>query len=145
MQKYLNLDLFKIPLVQSIGIVLGISIFILPDLWTSYKLARFGVAANGLVLQANCLGKRPVVEFEFSAEDRWVVGKGSTGYGNPACRSLRRGDKVTLSYIPQDPTTNMLGHPEENLRRMVVFWIPMLFVAGLSVYFSSKWKHLWNQ
>jgi hypothetical protein len=119
-------------------------IFVFPDFKDKYRLAVFGTAVDGTVLAVSCSGRRPFITFEFVAVDRLIVGKGETGIGNPSCWALKKGDKVKLSYLPEEPSTNGLGNAKENLRRDLIFWGFLLPSLTALIYFTQAFRRSTN-
>lgn len=144
MSNFVKSKLLKTPAFCSLAFLLTFLIFVFPDFRDKYRLAEFGTAADGSVLGVNCSGRRPFVTFEFVAVDRLIVGKGETSFGNPSCWALKKGDKVKLSYLPEEPSINGLGNAKENLRRDLIFWGCLLSFVTAFLYFMQAFRRSTN-
>jgi hypothetical protein len=78
------------------------------------RLAADAVPTNGRVTATDC-PKHGTVHYAFDVDGREVTSAGLSPDDGRRCDELRPGDRVTVWYIPADPTASSLRDPQADL------------------------------
>jgi hypothetical protein len=103
---------------------------------TYYRIMTAGVATQAAVTGTTC-SDRKTFSYRFSAGDKTYEGSGQEGFGVPSCAALKQGDQVPVSYLGDDPRTNVSGDPQSRfidcvaLAAMSALFIPIILLFAV--------------
>ena len=105
---------------------------------TYYRIMTGGVATQAAITTTAC-SDHGTFSYRFTVGDKTYEGSGSEGFGIPSCASLKPGDRVPISYLKDEPRTNVPGDPQARfmdsitLAAMSALFIPiiLLFIVRL--------------
>jgi hypothetical protein len=112
-----------------------------PNLWRYRQLAARGVAESGRVTGLEPLNHQ-FVDYSYEVGGRVLSSTGSAGFGNPGFGVLRVGDRVSISYLPDNPYFSCLGDPHLLLRSeaisvlLAAVLFPSLVLGGFATRYS---------
>ena len=78
------------------------------------ELARAGVPAIAVVLKPDC-GNHANIVYRFEVNGRQFDARDSASWSGRNCQSVKPGELVRVTYLPNDPTVNAVGDPNERL------------------------------
>jgi len=98
-----------------------------------YRLSRDGVVSKAVVVSTMC-ERHKTFKYQYESSKGKLDAVSNDGYGNPWCENLKRGDLVTISYLPLDPSETEAGNPNERLTNeiatsvLATVLLPLFFV-----------------
>lgn len=128
-------------LLMAAGVWFGLGSLNLPRL---RRLEAESVTTEGTITTPP--GDHSAVSYTFKADGREVVGKGSSPDFRPSRGQVQVGDKVTVWYVPAEPTVNSLREPGRQLEneRGSVGLVATVLPAFVLVFAVRGW-HLRNR
>jgi len=102
-------------------------------------LAREGIETRGVVRALEPTNHQQV-RYSYQANGITYTGIGGGGYGNPPFEQLSPGDSVIVYYAARNPTTSVLGEPQERLNNEIsgITVLVLLFPTVIVLRFASK-------
>jgi len=128
--KVLRWSPFWLLLVLIIGTISG------QNCWRYYRLSHRGVSIQGIAGD-----RRPHGQIAYSFTSNGHVYQ---GVGVASVSDVLVGDPVPVTYLPEEPSTNCLGHPGERysseipLVLVVSFLFPTLIVVSIAYRFKRR-------
>ncbi|HYX69985.1 MAG TPA: DUF3592 domain-containing protein [Terriglobales bacterium] len=80
--------------------------------WPQRRLLHYGVRTSGEVV-AKYPSNHEYVRFRYVVEDKPYEAVAKAGYGNPSFDALKIGDRVSATYLPNDPSVALMGNIDE--------------------------------
>lgn len=102
------------------------------------RMAVEAVPTNGRITATDCQN-HGTVRYAFEADGREATGAGLSPDDGPRCEDCRPGDRVTVWYIPADPTVSSLCEPQASLANetltigVAAFTCPGMLVGPLAM------------
>jgi hypothetical protein len=100
-------------------------------------LSEAGVAVKGVVLRTDCENHQSY-SFSFQAGEHWVQGS-ATGETAQACKDLKAGDPVDVTYLPADPAVHATGSVHERLANEETSALLLILLAPAVITFRIAW------
>lgn len=102
------------------------------------RLAANGVPTEASVTFPDC-GNHNNVRYTFEANGRTFSGGGRPGRDRP-CNQLRVGDRLTVWYVPADPSINLPRNPKRALANELL----SLGLAAVVMPAVVVWRFIWR-
>lgn len=95
---------------------------------TNYRIMTAGVAARAAITSTNCSDHK-TFSYRFTVGDTTYGGSGEEGFGIPSCAALKQGEQIPVSYLKNDPRTNVPGDPKSRfIDRITLVAMSALFI-----------------
>jgi hypothetical protein len=105
------------------------------------KVRSFGRAAQATVSRTDCANHALVVA-SFEVSGVTYEARGTDGYQNPQCPTIKVGDRVLVFYLPSDPTVNVLGDVHWRWNNEVISVLGAMFVLPVIPAVAVWWRHV---
>jgi hypothetical protein len=103
-----------------------------------YRIMTAGVATRAAVTGTTC-SEHKTFSYRFTVGDKSYEGSGEEGFGIPSCAALKPGDLIPVSYLKDEPRTNVPGDPQSRfLDRITLVAMSALFIP-IILLFTVFW------
>lgn len=108
--------------------------FGLGDCIAYYRIMTGGVAAQAAITGTTCSDHKTFA-YRFTVGDKTYEGSGEEGFGIPSCAALKPGDQVPVSYLKDEPRTNVPGDPQSRfIDRITLVAMSALFIPVILLF-----------
>ena len=105
------------------------------------RLRSHGRPVQATVSKTDCANHALVVS-SFEVSGVTYEARGTAGFQNPDCPTVKAGDSMLVFYLPSDPTVNVLGNVHERWNNEIISVLGATLVLPLIPAVGVWWRYV---